>query len=110
MRLERHDTLAEYEATRPADRLFCFSSHASRSYTQERFRPGDAFLFGCESRGLPLEVIERHAERALRIPMMNAKVRCLNLSSAVAVVVYEALRQVGALEGELDAREEAGIR
>lgn len=98
--LVRHDTLADYEAAQDAERLFCFSSHATRSYTQERFRPGDAFLFGCESRGLPLEVIERHAGRALRIPMMNAKVRCLNLSSAVAVVVYEALRQVGALEGK----------
>ena len=98
VRLVRHDTLADYEATQDAKRLFCFSSHATRSYTQETYRPGDAFLFGCESRGLPLEVIERHAERALRIPMMNAKVRCLNLSSAVAIVVYEALRQVGALD------------
>ena len=104
VRLERHETLADYEATRPADRLFCFSSHATMSYTKVRYQPGDAFLFGCESRGLPLEVIERHAARALRIPMMNDKVRCLNLSSAVAIVVYEALRQVGALDGEPRAR------
>ena len=100
VRLERHETLAEYETTRGVDRLFCFSSHATRSYTQERFQPGDAFLFGCESRGLPIEVLARHAGRTLRIPMMNDKVRCLNLSSAVAVVVYEALRQVGELDGE----------
>ena len=99
VRLERHETLMEYEATQEVHRLFCFSSHATTSYTQVRYQPGDAFLFGCESRGLPPEVLERHAERALRIPMMNDKVRCLNLSSAVAIVVYEALRQVGALEG-----------
>ena len=99
VRLELHETLAAYEATQPVERLFCFSSHAARSYTQVRYQPGDAFLFGCESRGLPPEVVARHAERVLVIPMLTDKVRCLNLSSAVAVVVYEALRQVGALDG-----------
>ena len=49
---------------------------------------------------MTLDHIERHAARALRIPMMNDKMRCLNLSSAVAIVVYEALRQVGALDEE----------
>ena len=41
VRLERHETLADYEATRPADRLFCFSSHATMSYTKVRYQPGD---------------------------------------------------------------------
>jgi tRNA (cytidine/uridine-2'-O-)-methyltransferase len=90
----RHATLAEFEAGRDPERLFCFSTHAATPYTAVRYRPGDAFLFGRESQGLPPEVVARYAGRALCIPIPTGKVRSLNLANAVAVVVYEALRQV----------------
>src|SRR5262245_46013342 len=48
--VERHDTLADLEAPYPIDRLFCFSAHATRLYTEPRYRPGDVFVFGSESR------------------------------------------------------------
>lgn len=92
--LERHQTLAEFEARFTVDRLFCLSAHATRPYTQARFQPGDAFLFGSESRGLPAEVLGRHSERLLTIPQPAGKVRSLNLATAAGIVLYEGLRQV----------------
>lgn len=90
-----HDSLDAYlDAAAPA-RLFAISTRAARCYTEQRYRAGDAFVFGPESRGLPGAVRERiGAQWALRIPM-RAGVRSLNLSNAVAVVVYEAWRQHG---------------
>jgi tRNA (cytidine/uridine-2'-O-)-methyltransferase len=90
----RHPTLGDFEATHPAEQIFCLSAHAPMSYTHTRFRPGDAFVFGSESRGLPPEVLARHAGRTLRIPIPTGKVRSLNLATAAGIVLYEALRQV----------------
>ena len=94
--LERHATLAEFENGRPVERLFCFSAHATAPYTRVAYRPGDVLLFGSETRGLPPEVLERHEDRTFLIPLPTGKVRSLNLANAVAIVLYEALRQVSA--------------
>jgi tRNA (cytidine/uridine-2'-O-)-methyltransferase len=67
---------------------------APRSYTQARFQDGDVLVFGSETRGLPESLKQPGAERLLGIPMSNDAVRSLNLSNAVAIVVYEALRQI----------------
>lgn len=76
-------------------RLFALTTKASRSHADVEFSAGDAFLFGPESRGLPVGILEHFAtEQRLRIPML-AHSRSLNLSNAVAVVVYEAWRQLG---------------
>jgi tRNA (cytidine/uridine-2'-O-)-methyltransferase len=96
VRLVRHASLAEFEAACAGGRLFCFSAQAAVPYTRARFRAGDALLFGSESRGLPPEVVARHGENALVIPVPSGKVRSLNLANAVAIALYEALRQVGA--------------
>ncbi len=92
--LVRHVDLPAFEAGRDPRRIFCFSAHASAPYTSVRYQPGDALVFGSESRGLPSEVLARHAERTLVIPILTGKVRSLNLANAVAIVLYEALRQV----------------
>ena len=92
--VRRHDTLAAFEAERAGGRIFCFSAHATIPYTQVRYRDGDGLLFGGESFGLPAEVHERYADRALTIPMPAGKVRSLNLATAVGIALYEALRQV----------------
>ena len=74
-------------------RLFAFTTKASHAYHESRFQAGDAFLFGPESRGLPLDVLETIApEHRLRLPMLPDN-RSLNLSNTVAVAVYEAWRQ-----------------
>jgi tRNA (cytidine/uridine-2'-O-)-methyltransferase len=90
----RHVSLMEFESLHPAERLFCFSTHATTPYTKMRYRPGDAFVFGGESYGLPPEVLTRHAGRTLCIPIPTGKVRSLNLATAAGIVLYEALRQI----------------
>ena len=74
-------------------RLFALSTRGAVRFDTPRYAPGDAFLFGSETRGLPGEVLDAvPAERRLRLPMRPGN-RSLNLSNAVAVVVFEAWRQ-----------------
>ena len=101
--LHRHSDLEAAErairaaAAPGADpRSWLFSGRGTRSYLEIEFRPGDALVFGKESVGLPDALLERRADQVLAIPMPGA-VRSLNLSNAVAIVVYEALRQLGRL-------------
>jgi tRNA (cytidine/uridine-2'-O-)-methyltransferase len=76
-------------------RWFAFTTKASATHDSVRYRPGDALVFGAESRGLPQAVLDACPEDCrLRIAMM-AGARSLNLSNAVAVAVYEAWRQAG---------------
>ncbi len=76
----------------------CFYSvHARRSYLEADYRRGDFIVFGSETRGLGREFLAAHADAAYRIPIFEPGVRSLNLANAVSIVVYEALRQMGAL-------------
>ena len=76
-------------------RLFTVETSGTRLYTEAGYQPGDALVFGSERRGLPPKVLDLiPAERQLTIPM-RAGNRSLNLSNAVALVVYEAWRQNG---------------
>ena len=76
-------------------RMFAVSARAGRRYTEVAFQPGDAFLFGPETAGLPEELLQSFPpERRLRLPMRPGN-RSLNLSNAAAVLVYEAWRQRG---------------
>ena len=81
-------------------RLFAFSTHGQRGYDKVDYAPGDAFLFGPETRGLPKTLLAKPGvSECLRIPMVPDS-RSLNLSNTVAVVVYEAWRQRGFSGGE----------
>jgi tRNA (cytidine/uridine-2'-O-)-methyltransferase len=76
-------------------RVFVFSSRAPTTLDQARFEPGDALVFGPETRGLPRAIVDSvPGEYCIRLPM-RAGNRSLNLSNAVAVAVYEAWRQQG---------------
>jgi tRNA (cytidine/uridine-2'-O-)-methyltransferase len=88
------DGLDEVAATLGRDRLWSFSTRAARVYTEARFRPGDALVFGPESRGLPLSRLDERPDRAVRIPI-RPEARSLNLANAVAVGLFEAVRQLG---------------
>ena len=75
--------------------LYAFTTKARKTYSDAAFSPGDALMFGPESRGLPTEILDSlDGDHKLRIPMASAS-RSLNLSNAVAIVVYEAWRQQG---------------
>jgi tRNA (cytidine/uridine-2'-O-)-methyltransferase len=78
-------------------RRFAFSTHGTRNYAAIEFRVGDAFVFGAETKGLAQDLLEEFpAQTRLRLPMLAGN-RSLNLSNAVAVVVFEAWRQIGFL-------------
>ncbi len=90
-----HDSWQDFLGQHGRARLIFFSKKAARSYTQAEYRDEDYLVFGPETRGLPEELLEAHADRSYRIPMMTQAVRSLNLSNAVSIVLYEALRQLG---------------
>jgi tRNA (cytidine/uridine-2'-O-)-methyltransferase len=77
------------------DRLWWFSTKASRTYTQASYREGDALIFGPESRGIPAKLLDPALtlDRAVRIPI-RPEARSLNLSNAAAVATFEAIRQM----------------
>lgn len=77
-----------------ADELHLFTGCSSRSYADVSYGEGAFLVFGRESRGLDAEVIDAHRQNCVRIPMRRG-MRSLNLSNAVAVATYEALRQRG---------------
>jgi tRNA (cytidine/uridine-2'-O-)-methyltransferase len=74
-------------------RLWYFSTKAKRGYTEAGFAVGDGLVFGPETRGLPERWLSEAGDRALRIPI-RAEARSLNLANAVAIGVFEAMRQV----------------
>jgi tRNA (cytidine/uridine-2'-O-)-methyltransferase len=78
----------------PAGRLWLATTRGGRIYTRAAFEPGDAIVLGRETAGLPEEMLRRHPDRLITIPMPGQAARSLNLAQAAAVVLYEALRQV----------------
>ena len=92
--ISRYGSLDDCLANFAAERIFALSARAGTRYDQVSYRPGDAFLFGPETRGLPREMLAAMAPgQCLTLPM-RAGQRSLNLSNAVAVTVFEAWRQL----------------
>ena len=91
--LTRHPTLEALSEALQHSRLMYFTTKAERSYLDWQFMPDDCLIFGRETRGLPTELLRANWSYCLRIPILNAKVRSLNLANSVAIVLYEALRQ-----------------
>jgi tRNA (cytidine/uridine-2'-O-)-methyltransferase len=88
------DHLGEVAENLGRDRLWSFSTKAAMLYTEAVFQPGDAFVFGPESRGLPRSWLEECPDHSLRIPI-RPEARSLNLANAVAIALFEGIRQVG---------------
>ena len=99
--LKRHDTLEDLLDSLPSARFLYLSTKAEKSYADWAFEQDDCLVFGRETRGLPEQLLRANWERALTIPMPNTNVRSLNLATSVAIVLYEALRQTGALKTKL---------
>lgn len=89
-----HDSFAELQALYPAGRFFCHTTKATRFHSDAHFQDGDFLVFGKETAGLPQSILKQFPEQCIRLPMIEGA-RSLNLSNAVAVAVYEALRQTG---------------
>lgn len=90
---EHVPSLTDLYARFAGHRFFYYSSKVPRPYTEPRYRDGDFLVFGPETRGLPADLIAANPETSCTIPMFGP-IRSLNLSTAVGIVAYEALRQV----------------
>ena len=89
----RYRDFEDFRKSCDFNNLYAFTTKARRRYSEVSFAPGDALLFGPESRGLPPHILDSLAdEQRLRIPMVPGS-RSLNLSNAVSIAVYEAWRQ-----------------
>ena len=95
-----YDNLEDFFSKNDVKQLWCLSTKAPRCYTEAEFSDGCYLLFGKETRGLPEDFLAEHYDQTVRIPMRE-EARSLNLSNAVAITAYEALRQTG-FSGLLD--------
>ena len=90
-RISEYESLQAFIETACPSKLLAFTTKGQRGYTDIAYQQGDALIFGPETRGLPVSILELASER-LRIPMRPDS-RSLNLSNAVAIACYEAWRQ-----------------
>ena len=88
-----YENLDDFFAKNKVEQMWCLSTKAPRCYTEARFSDNCYLFFGKETKGLPEDFLEAHFDSCIRLPM-RPDTRSLNLSNAVAITVYEALRQL----------------
>ena len=88
-----YEILEDFCAKNNVKQMWCLSTKAPRSYAEAEFRDDCYLFFGRETKGLPEDFLEKHRDACIRLPMRE-EARSLNLSNAVAITVYEALRQL----------------
>ena len=88
----RYADYEEFLEKNPGAKIWMATTKAKKVYTEAQFGPDDYIMFGKESAGIPEEILVDHEDTCIRIPMLD-KVRSLNLSNSVSIVLYEALRQ-----------------
>lgn len=87
------ENLGELSKEMEGKKRWLLSTKAGKPHWEAEFLPGDFLIFGKETKGLPGEMVGNAGEGALRIPMVPGGTRSLNLSTAVAIVLFEAIRQ-----------------
>jgi len=90
----RHADWDEFVRFLAGQRLWLFTARGGQRYCSVRYQDGDCLVFGNEAYGLPAELLHRYWQQCVTIPQPSGQVRSLNLASAVAIGLYEALRQV----------------
>ncbi len=95
LKLTLHDDDAAFFAAAPIEQSWFFTSKASRSFWDVDFKDGEWLVFGSETSGLSASILERAKDRAIRIPQASGE-RCLNLSTAAGIGLFEALKKVTA--------------
>lgn len=94
LELKFYDSLQLFLDQHHDKRLFFFSTKGNKYYSEVEYTDNDFLVFGAETKGLPAQLIEEYKEKVIKIPMSD-KIRSINLSNSVAVVLYEAWRQIG---------------
>lgn len=93
LKLEIHESYEDFIKKYGDKKIYLGTTHGGSHYDEVSFEKGDFIMFGRESSGVPKEVHESH--KGIRVPMIKTTTRSLNLSNTVAIVAYEALRQIG---------------
>lgn len=93
LNLEIHESYEEFMKKYGDKKIYLATTHGGTHFDEISFEAGDFIMFGRETSGVPEEVHNQHA--GLRVPMVKTSARSLNLSNTVAIVAYEALRQIG---------------
>jgi tRNA (cytidine/uridine-2'-O-)-methyltransferase len=93
LEVHRHKNIETFLENHPAEKFVFLSSKVEKVYWDHHFQDGSYLIFGSETSGIPVEVMEKFHDKFFTIPQYNENVRCLNLSNSVSIVLYEALRQ-----------------
>ena len=93
LKLEVHESYEDFIAKYGDRRIFLSTTHGGNHYDEVEYKEGDFIMFGRESSGVP-EIVH-NAHMGIRVPMVKSSTRSLNLSNTVAIIAYEALRQIG---------------
>ena len=94
LRVREYENLEAFAKAHPGARIWYLTTKARKTIAEGDYRDGDFLMFGKESAGIPEEILAVHPDRCVRIPMAEGE-RALNLSNAVAIALYEALRHTG---------------
>ncbi len=90
----KYDNLNDLKSEFPDSKFYYLTTKSKEIYTNRKFKSGDFFVFGPETRGIPESILNENKDYAITIPMEEDQ-RSLNLSNSVAIVLYEAIRQNG---------------
>ena len=93
LKLEIHESYEDFMRKYGDKKIYLATTHGGEHYDEVSFKEGDFIMFGRESSGIPEEV--HNAHERIRVPMIKTSTRSLNLSNTVAIIAYEALRQIG---------------
>lgn len=93
LHLKMHDSLDDFLTFSEGSPRYFLTTKTDRRYTEAQFREGDFLVFGCETKGLPEDLLSAYPDRALTIPMFGP-IRSLNLATSAGIVAYEAVRQI----------------
>jgi tRNA (cytidine/uridine-2'-O-)-methyltransferase len=97
----RYVNFEEFLERNPNAKIYMATTKAKHVYTEVSYDKDAYIMFGKESAGIPEEILVEHEENCIRIPMLDS-IRSLNLANSVAIVLYEALRQIGFHEMQLE--------
>lgn len=95
LNVEYYDDFEDFLNKNKVGRKFISTTHADKFYTEYTYEPGDYIIFGRESSGVTDEMRDMFKDTLIKIPMIDTSDRSLNLSNSVAIVAYEAMRQIG---------------
>lgn len=87
-----YDSFDDFTAANTDGRFYYLTTKGKSYYTEHEYHPGDFFVFGSETNGLPEELVNANKEHCIRIPMVQGA-RCLNLSNSVAIIAYNAIHK-----------------